>query len=148
MFVIFHFRLLSFGFVGTDFLILISTWEFAKSRARHAIRATVIYMPTCQNRANFSVLYDNVPINVPTCQCFKYFNLACQSAKRRCIFSTSLRPKSVPIFQLFFKRIIFFIYLIYSYLICFIYFVYFKYIPNMNIHIFSQLYTPCVKKPI
>ena len=37
--------------------------EFVKSRA---MRASVVYVPTCQKRANFSFLRANVPINVPT----------------------------------------------------------------------------------
>ena len=44
---------------------------------------------------------------------------------------TCQRAKGVPIFQRFFKRITFFMFIIYLYLIYFIYFVCFKYIPNI-----------------
>ena len=52
------------------------------------LRTGVVYVPTCKNRANFSFLRANVPINMPTChtacQCFK---LACHRVKRRTKFS-------------------------------------------------------------
>ena len=68
-------------------------------KCQRSLRANV---PACQNRANFSFLRANVPINVPTChaacQCF---NLASQRAKRHANFSTSRAnvSKDVPIFQ-------------------------------------------------
>ena len=80
---------------------------------------------TCPKRANFSFLRANVP---KACQ---FFNLACQCAKRRAIFFQLHLRKGVPIFQRFFKRITFFMFIIYLYLIYFIYFVCFKYIPNI-----------------
>ena len=45
-------------------------------------------VPSCQNRASFSFLRANVPINVLTCHvACQFFNLACQRAKRRANFS-------------------------------------------------------------
>ena len=42
------------------------------------MRATVVYVSTCQRIARFSFLRSNVPINVPkACQ---FFNFACQKA--------------------------------------------------------------------
>ena len=114
---------------------MFALFEFAKSSAMRAIRASVIYVPTCQraNSVPTSHFYvsacqrANKRANGPkTCQ---FFNLACQRdkayqhAKRRAIFQPRL-PKGVTIFQLYFKRIIFFIYLINLYLIYFIYFAY------------------------
>ena len=70
----------------------------------------VPYVPTCQKRANFSFLRANAPTCRETCQRAKAcqcFNLACQRAKKRAIFSTSL-AKWCANFQLFFKRTMFF----------------------------------------
>ena len=40
-----------------------SVWEFAKSCAIRAMRASVVYVPTCKTRANFSFLRANgVPV--------------------------------------------------------------------------------------
>ena len=54
----------------------------------NCLRFKVVYVPTCQKRANVSFLCANVSINESTChttcQCF---NLACQHAKRRANFS-------------------------------------------------------------
>ena len=65
------------------------------------------HVPMCQNRANFSFLRANVPINVPACQkAYQLFNLACQRAKWRANFSfwPANVPKGVPIFQTFLLR--------------------------------------------
>ena len=42
-----------------------NVWEFSKSRT---MSVSVVYVPTCQMRANFSFLCPNMPINVPMCQ--------------------------------------------------------------------------------
>ena len=77
-------------------------FTYAKSCARRAIRASVVYMPICP-RANvskvcrlliFTCQRANKRANVPkACQPFTLacqpFTLACQRAKRRAIFSTS-----------------------------------------------------------
>ena len=71
-----------------------SVWEFAKLRAICAKHASIFYVPTCQTRADFSLLLANVPANVPTRQrCANYsiwranvpkacqsFNFVCQKA--------------------------------------------------------------------
>ena len=89
-----------------------SLWEFAKSRD---IRTSVVYMPTCQTRTNFSFLRAtcqkicrrakkcaNVPKNMPTC--LRCANFSTWRAK--CVPILQFRLlKGVPIFQLFFKRI-------------------------------------------
>ena len=68
-------------------------------------RGLRVHVPKCQTRANFSCFtYQraNKRANVPkVCQ---LFSLVCQPAKGELIFQLYL-PKSVPIFQLFFKRI-------------------------------------------
>ena len=101
--------------------------KFAKSLRtfQNGLRA---HLPTCQKLINFSFLRTNVPINVPTCQRAKgvaIFQLGVPMCQKRAILQLCM-PKGRPIFQLFFKRIIFFIYLTY-----FIYFVYFRYIRNI-----------------
>ena len=64
-----------------------------KSTYQHAcvpacLRTSVVYVPTCQKRANFSFLRASVPIIVPTCQmACRFFSLVCQRAKRRANFS-------------------------------------------------------------
>ena len=56
------------------------------------MRASLIYVLTCQKHANFLFLRANVPINVPTCQrasvpkVCQFFNLACERAKSVLIF--------------------------------------------------------------
>ena len=98
-----------------------------------------------------------------TCQCANvpktcwFFNLACQHSKvcqffrLACHFVQLRVPKGVPTFQLFFKRIIFFIYKIYLYLIylhiLYISILYLVYIFYMNIFFYLNLYTVC-KKPM
>ena len=94
---------------------------FAKSRAMRAIGAGVVYLLTCQKRANFSFLCANVSINVPTWQRCVSFSTWCAKVPRRANFSIwhanmpksvpffQLRlPKGVPIFELFIKRMMFF----------------------------------------
>ena len=76
------------------FILLQSLSESAKSHVIHVMRASVVYVTTCQTRANFSFLRADVPINVRTCQ----------SAKGVPFIRLRL-PKDIPIFELFFKRI-------------------------------------------
>ena len=60
-------------------------------RAMRAIRTTVVYVPTCQKRANFLFLRANEPIKVPTCQ----------RGKGVSIFQLSVpMSQGVPIFQI------------------------------------------------
>ena len=63
-----------------------SVWEFAKSRVIRAMRPSVVYVPTCKARVNFSFLCAIVPINVPTCQWSA--NCLTLTAKGRTNFST------------------------------------------------------------
>ena len=67
---------------------------------QRGLRASVVYVPTWQKRANFSFLRANVLTCHTACQCF---SLACQRAKTRADFSTwrANLPKGVPIFQAF-----------------------------------------------
>ena len=115
--------------------------EFAKLLAMCAIHASAVYVPTCP-RANVPTCqcaksvptsHFYVPINVPTWQRRANFSTWSANVPRHANFLTSRAnlPKGVSIFQLFFKRIMFFKYLINLYLIYFTYFVYFKYIPNI-----------------
>ena len=78
-------------------------WEL--NRVPFVLRhASMVYLPTCQTRPNFSFVHVNVLINLPTClRCANYSILSCQRAKGVPISQNRL-PKSVPIFQLFFKR--------------------------------------------
>lgn len=62
-------------------------WEFVKSCATRAMRDSVVYVPTCKTRVNFSFLCANVPIKVLTCQCCA--NYANFPAKGRPNFSTN-----------------------------------------------------------
>ena len=87
-----------------------SVWQFAKSLP---MRASVVYVPTCQTRAHFSFLHANMPINVSTRQrCANYstwranmpkvsqfFNLTCQRPKRHANFS--FWRANVPLFWTF-----------------------------------------------
>ena len=91
------------------------------------------HLPTCQKRANFSFLSDNVPTFQKECH---FFNFACQKVGQ---FSSY-----------FSKELCFFIYLINLYPIYFIYFVYFKYIPNIYFlyeyfFFYQTLYIVCKK---
>ena len=61
-----------------------------------AIRATVVYMPTCQKQANFLFLRQNVPINVSTCQRAKgvsIFHLSLSPFLKVCQFSNFICQK-------------------------------------------------------
>ena len=96
--------------------------EFAKLRVMHAIPASVINVPkACQLLIFTCQRAKGVPI-------FQFGMSMCQKA---CHFFQLHLRKGVPIFQRFFKRITFFMFIIYLYLIYFIYFVCFKYIPNI-----------------
>ena len=82
------------------------------------LRASVVYVPTCQKRANFSFLRVNVPINLPTCHtACQFFNLECQRAKRGANFS------NIPLTKC---------YILLSIL--------FYYIKNSTLYLTSQLY--------
>ena len=86
--------------------------EFAKSRAMRAIRASVVYVPTCQRankranvptwqrRANFSTWRANVPrrANILTWRA--------NVLKGVQFFQLHL-PNGMPIFQIFSKRVMF-----------------------------------------
>ena len=133
------FLLIAYNFVlrRIVFNCIWGMFEFAKSRAMRSIRASVVYVPTCQKHANFSFLRaKSMPIfqlGVPTRQkACQFFNFACQTV---CQF-----------FNYFSKEFCFFIYLINLYLI---YFLYFQYIPNICYlceYIFSNLtLSSCVK---
>ena len=50
---------------------------------------SVVYVPRCQMRANFSFLYLNVPINVPMCQ--RSVTVLCQVVKCHVILKKSVR---------------------------------------------------------
>ena len=84
-----------------------------------------------------------------TCQLIIFTCQHCQPANKRANVPTCQRCKGVPIFQLFYKRIVFFIYLINLHLMYFIYFVYFRYIRNIYFlykYIFFNLtLSSCVK---
>ena len=110
--------------------------ELAKSHAMRAIHASVVYLPTCQKRANFSFLHANVPINVLMCQWGKsmpIFQLGVPTCQKACHFFNFAYQTVCQFLNYFSKELCFLIYLkIYTlYLIYFIHFVYFKYIPNI-----------------
>ena len=68
---------------------------------------SIVYVPTCQNRVNFSFLHAYVTINVPTCYtACECFNSACKRANGRVSFSTwrANVPKGMPVFQTFLSR--------------------------------------------
>ena len=99
-------------------------YEFAKLRVMRAMRTSVVSVPMCQKRAHFPLLNTDVQINVPKCQsranystcrakmskACQIFNLAFQRAKGVLIIKLGVPifqlrlPRSVPIFQIFFKR--------------------------------------------
>ena len=79
-------------------LIYYIYFEFATSRAMRAMRASVIYMPTCQRCVKISFLRASVPINA---------NLSTWHANVSKTFQFSNwranEPKNLPHFELFFK---------------------------------------------
>ena len=84
--------------------------EFAKSRAMRAIRASAVYVPTCQRAKSVPTSHFYLPINVPTWQRRANFSTWRANVPRCVNFLTSRANllKGVPIFQPFFKRIMFF----------------------------------------
>ena len=114
--------------------------EFAKP---YFMRASVACVPTCSR--------SNIPINVSTRQRRTNFSTwrANVPSKRPSNFSISPAKRRAN-FQLFFKRIILFIYLIYLCVRYFFMFVYFKYISNIYFYlniffIYLTLYAMCKK---
>ena len=82
----------------TTFTLIKKAWEFAKSCATRAMGDSVVYVPTCKIRVNFSFLRANVPINVRTCQCCA--NCANLPAKGHTNFSTIFQ-KNFSTFETF-----------------------------------------------
>ena len=88
--------------------------EFAKSRAMLAIRAKVVYVSTCQKRANFLLLRANV------LKASQFFNLANQHAKRHTIFFNFACQKVCESFNCFSKEF-FYIHYIFTHNIFYIF---------------------------
>ena len=123
------------------------------------ILARVVYVPTCQKRANFSFLRANVPTcqrhadfstqraNVP--RCVNFSSWRANMAKGVPFCSTSRAKRCANFSTIFQKNYIFYLQNI-SVPNIFIYFVHLNYIPSIYIlHIFFylNLYTVC-KKPM
>ena len=87
-----------------------SVWQFDKSRATHAMCASMVYVPMgkVQTRASFSFLRVNVSINVPTCQrCANYLTWHASAPKAWQLFNLAWKqrvPKGMPNFKTFFLR--------------------------------------------
>ena len=112
-----------------------------------AIRASVVYVPTCQCAKSLPTSHFYVPINVPCVSRWQRranFSTCRANVPRRASILTwgANVPKGVPFFNFtcqtvcqffnyFSKELCFFLCLINLCLIYFIYFAYFKYIPNI-----------------
>ena len=129
----------------SSYLPVWSTCQRAKS-----VPTSRFYVPMCQ-RAKDMLIFQ---LSVPTFQGVSIFQVGVPTWQKACHFVQLRVPKGVPTFQLFFKRIIFFIFFIFLRIISvpniFIYFVHLNYIPSiyiLYIFFYLNLYTVC-KKPM
>ena len=95
------------------------------------LRASVVYVPTCQRVKSVPSSHFYVPTCHKARQCF---NLACQRAKRRATFSIwhVNVPNGVPLFQTFLLRNAKKISILYYYM------------KNSTLYLISYLYISCV----